>query len=82
MIKSKPALHIRKNDVIISRSLDGVREFEDIVIKAEEYDMDNRQMKIVYAPTYSKLASGARFEVAPSAYVLYWKNDQVLYKER
>ena len=79
MIKTKPAMHIKKNDHVVFRSATSKIPQTFVVSKVEEWDMDQDMVKITIPPTYMKVGD-QRFEVSKQSTVVLSKNEQVEYE--
>jgi hypothetical protein len=80
MVKTKPAQHIKRNDVLVFDSNTSNRTFEDIVIKVEDYKDEDNKIKVFFGPKHQTFSSGQKYEIQPSCYVVFDKNEQVSYK--
>lgn len=79
-MKNKPAAHVHKGDKLVFKASDG-REFRDRVSKISSVDYDPDLIKVHFPPRHAKLASGGRFETLPGNYLLFHRDEQVLFED-
>jgi hypothetical protein len=78
-LKTKPALHIKKGDVIHFKGKWTSTLRSEMVVKVNEYDLDNDFICIHFGPQTKQLSNGQKKEVQPKFMLLFHKNEQILY---